>query len=249
MRIRTIKPEFYRSADIADLSIEDRLLFIGVWSYVDDNGVGRDEVDLVVIDLFPKDYFRDPAATLARVATGLASLAEAGLIVRYEVEGRSYLQVTNWGRHQKIDRPNKARYPRSDHESAEIATTLASVATNPSWGTEDQGIRGSEDQLLAHPSGSAKVPDLFPDWWAIWGKKKAKGDAAKAYKAAVPKKISHDDLMAKTRAYWEHVKAISLDTQYVPYPAGWLRAEQWDDDLTADTPQQQGQVFDPRNGW
>lgn len=156
MRIRTIKPEFYRSADIAGLCLEDRLLFIGIWSYVDDNGVGRDEEDLVVTDLFPKDYFKDPAGTLARVATGLARLAAAGLIVRYEVDGRAYLQVTNWGRHQKIDRPNKPRYPRSDADGAEIATTLASVATNPSWGTEDQGIRGTEDQR------KTSVPDAAP---------------------------------------------------------------------------------------
>ena len=157
MRIRTIKPEFYRSADIADLSIEDRLLFIGIWSYVDDNGVGRDEEDLIVTDLFPKDYFKDPAGTLARVATGLARLADAGLIVRYRVDGRSYLQVTNWGRHQKIDRPNKPRYPRSDADGAELATTLASVATNPSWGAEDQGNRGSEDQ-----SSSSETADAAP---------------------------------------------------------------------------------------
>ena len=90
---------------------------------------------------------------------------------------------------------------------------------------------------------SAREPSRFPDWWAIWGKKKAKGDAEKAYKAAL-KKISHDDLMAKTRAYWDHVKASGTDLQYVPYPATWLRAEQWDDDLT-DTPGQQGAVFDP----
>ena len=78
---------------------------------------------------------------------------------------------------------------------------------------------------------SAREPSRFPDWWAIWGKKKAKGDAEKAYKAAL-KKISHDDLMAKTQTYWDHVKASGTDLQYVPYPATWLRAEQWDDDLT-----------------
>ena len=50
--------------------------------------------------------------------------------------------------------------------------------------------------------------------------------------------------MAKTRAYWDHVKASGTDLQYVPYPATWLRAEQWDDDLT-DTPGQQVAVFDP----
>src|SRR5690606_9427368 len=95
--------------------------------------------------------------TLARVATGLARLADAGLIVRYRVDGRSYLQVTNWGRHQKIDRPNKPRYPRSDADGAELATTLASVATNPSWGAEDQGNRGSEDQ-----SSSSETADADP---------------------------------------------------------------------------------------
>ena len=50
--------------------------------------------------------------------------------------------------------------------------------------------------------------------------------------------------MAKTRAYWDHVKASGTDLQYVPYPATWLRGEQWDDDLT-DAPTQQGAVFDP----
>jgi len=38
MRIRTIKPEFWRSSDIAALSIEDRLPFIGPWAHVAANG-------------------------------------------------------------------------------------------------------------------------------------------------------------------------------------------------------------------
>ena len=91
----------------------------------------------------------------------------------------------------------------------------------------------------------AREPNRFPDWWAIWGKKKAKGDAEKAYKAAL-KKISHDDLMAKTRAYWDHVKASGTDLQYVPYPATWLRAEQWDDDLT---PNAQSGGRPPQQEW
>ena len=91
---------------------------------------------------------------------------------------------------------------------------------------------------------SAREPSRFPDWWAIWGKKKAKGDAEKAYKAAL-KKISHDDLMAKTRAYWDHVKASGTDLQYVPYPATWLRAEQWDDDLGPS----QAPRLDPLKDW
>ena len=44
MRIRTVKPEFWRSEDVSRLPVADRLLFIGLWSYVDDNGVGVDRV-------------------------------------------------------------------------------------------------------------------------------------------------------------------------------------------------------------
>ena len=104
--------------------------------------------------------------------------------------------------------------------------------------------RDRDRDTNAHRSASASAPDLFPDWWAIWEKKKAKGDAAKAYKAAL-KKISHDDLMAKTRAYWDHVKASGTDLQYVPYPATWLRAEQWDDDLGPS----QAPRLDPLKDW
>ncbi len=35
VRIRSIKPEFWRSDDIDALSVFERLLFIGLWSYVD----------------------------------------------------------------------------------------------------------------------------------------------------------------------------------------------------------------------
>src|SRR3954470_12573547 len=53
MRIRSIRPEFWSSEDIAALPWDVRLVFIGLWSYVDDNGVGRDNEKLIVADLFP----------------------------------------------------------------------------------------------------------------------------------------------------------------------------------------------------
>ena len=161
MRIRSIKPEFWRSEDISRLSIEDRLLFIGLWSYVDDNGVGQDRESLVAADLFADDLSRDPRDTLARVSGGLERLSEAGRIVRYTVDGRAYLAVTNWERHQRIDKPNKPRYPLPTSENAVVNDTLAT----PSRDTRDtlatpsrleQGNRGTEEQginTLGHPAG------------------------------------------------------------------------------------------------
>jgi len=126
--------------------------------------------------------------------------------------------------------------------------------TDPSTGPTlvSERDRDRDRDILLIPDGtSVSEPPRknFTEWWGIWQKKVSKGDAQKAYDAAVPKKISHDDLMSKTRAYWDHVKAAGTDMQYVPYPGKWLRAEKWDDDLTADAPAQPA-VWDPRkDGW
>ena len=118
MRIRTIKPEFWRSDDIAALSIEDRLLFIGLWSYVDDNGVGRDEPQLIQCDLYPLDTFTEGSL---RTHGGLMRLSQQGLITRYkDPTGHKYIQVNNWDKHQKINRPSKPRFPRYNAENCTL---------------------------------------------------------------------------------------------------------------------------------
>ncbi|WP_279063686.1 hypothetical protein [Dermabacter hominis] len=164
MRIRSIKPEFWRSPDVSNLSIEDRLLYIGLWSYVDDNGVGQDRESVICADLFADDLSRDPRETLARITRGLASLADNGRIVRYTVENRDYLYVTNWDKHQRIDRPNKPRYPLPTSENAEVRDTLATPSRvshdTLATGTGEQGNRGTGEQGTEKPSvSSSEVAD------------------------------------------------------------------------------------------
>jgi hypothetical protein len=166
MRIRSIKPEFWRSGDITSLPVEDRLLFIGLWSYVDDNGVGRDDEALILADLFPHDWLEDPRETLARVSRGLQNLFDRGLVTRYSVDGRRFLYVTGWEQHQRIDHPNKARYPGPDQAYREPRDTLATSSRKPretlAPGTGEQGNRGTESSSPIGTSRSAAA-DEDPD--------------------------------------------------------------------------------------
>ena len=118
MRIRSIKPEFWRSDDISCLDIEDRFLFIGLWSYVDDNGVGKDKLSSICADLFAADMMHNTSETVARVSRGLQHLSDAGRIARYTVDGSNFLCITNWAKHQKIDRPNVPRLPPPPAETS-----------------------------------------------------------------------------------------------------------------------------------
>lgn len=155
MRIRTIKPDFWRSDDIAALSIEDRLLFIGLWSYVDDNGVGRDEPQLIQCDLFPLDPLTEGSV---RVHGGLKRLSEQGLITRFEgPDGRRYLQIDSWDRHQRINRPSRPRFPRYDNETCTLSEGSLSPHDGLAEGSSPEQGTGNREQGVSNtpfsPSG------------------------------------------------------------------------------------------------
>ena len=149
MRIRTIKPEFWRSEDIAALSIEDRLLFIGLWSYVEDNGVGRDEPQLIQCDLYPLDAFTEASL---RTHGGLMRLSQQGLITRFEgPDGRKYLQINSWDKHQKINRPSKPRFPQYNAENCTLTEgSLSPHCTLTEGSLPEQGTGNREQGTGKH---------------------------------------------------------------------------------------------------
>ena len=168
MRIRSIKPEFWRSQDIENLSRDVRLLFIGLWSYVDDNGVGVDDFRQIAADLFA--LADDPTEARNYVRDGLATLSRALLITRYEVDGRPFLFITGWDRHQRIDRPAKPRHPRPNVDGAvvtsenpdsrdTVATPSRDMPAKGASGTGEQGNRGTE-RTPAPPAEDAATGEV-----------------------------------------------------------------------------------------
>ena len=113
-RIRTIKPSFFTSTTVAELPIEVRLTFIGLWTHVDDEGRAVDDPRLVKAAIWPLDDRRNATA----IEKDLAILAKRGLIERYTHDGHRYLRVRTWKEHQRINRPQESRLPRSPEEQA-----------------------------------------------------------------------------------------------------------------------------------
>ncbi|MBS4102748.1 hypothetical protein [Tsukamurella paurometabola] len=163
MRIRSIKPDFWRSDDIAALAIPDRLLFIGLWSYVDDNGVGRDRPVHITADLFAEDLSRDSRETLARITDGLANLERAGLIERYQVDGEAYLHVRTWKLHQRVDRPGRSRYPLPGAPNLEfLATPSRESREGVAPGGGEEGSRGAGDEGGGEEGSADAAPTPTP---------------------------------------------------------------------------------------
>lgn len=115
-RIRSIKPDFWTSENLATCPKETRLTFIGIWGYVDDNGVGIFNEMLLVASIYPLD---DPIESLADIRRDVATLVDRGLIQTYQQRGKRYIAVTNWSEHQKPSHPRAPRYPRPEDSGCE----------------------------------------------------------------------------------------------------------------------------------
>ena len=173
MRIRSTKPEFWKSRRIASVDWDARLVLKGLESYVDDNGVGVDDIELIVTDVFPRDMFANPRETVARVSEAIRSLHSAGLVHRYEANGDHLLYISFWEEVQRIDKPGKGRNPRPDgtfdYKESEIRESVASPPETLAPGTGEQGNRGTGEQGNSARSarGARKAPaKRLPEDWA-----------------------------------------------------------------------------------
>ena len=157
MRIRSTKPEFWRSERIANVSWDARLVLKGLESYVDDNGVGKDDLALIVADVFPRDLSRNPTGTLQKVSEAISELENGGLLWRYEVEGTNLLYVAFWESVQRIEKPTRGRFRRPDgtfnYRDSEIREPFPDHSRNTPGtlrpGTGEQGNRGTDKPLLS----------------------------------------------------------------------------------------------------
>lgn len=169
-RIRTIKPEFPQSESIGRLSRDARLLFIQIWTLADDEGRARASSRGLASALYP---FDDDVRDL--IDGWLCELQRERLITRYEVEGSTYLEVNNWRKHQKIDRPSKSRLPGFDEASRvfDERSTITRGASDADLGprtvdlvprTKDQG----PDVEQAQPAPSNQNPEPEEPLGANW---------------------------------------------------------------------------------
>ncbi|WP_198544908.1 MULTISPECIES: hypothetical protein [unclassified Streptomyces] len=143
-RIRTIKPDFFTSLTIADLTPEQRLTFIGLWTHCDDEGRCVDDPRLIKAAVWPLDDRNS-----VDVEIDLKALSESSLILRYTVNRKRYLAITNWFEHQRINRPTASKLPAFE-DGNPTPPSPPPIRDSPDSRSAHGGR--SEDSNASHPT-------------------------------------------------------------------------------------------------
>lgn len=148
-RIRTLKPELPQSESMGRISREARLLFISLFTLADDAGRLRGSSRMLASLLYPYD---DDAPGL--IDTWMVELEGEACVRRYKCEGDTFLEICNWLKHQKIDKPSPSKLPPFAEDSRIVANVREESPLDQGSRIKDQG----RDHDHSSASGSDEPP-------------------------------------------------------------------------------------------
>ncbi len=86
----------------------------------------------------------------------------------------------------------------------------------------------------------------FEAFYAVYPKKRSKGDAEKAWKALKPDSSLVSKIILAVIEWQASPEWQKDDGKYIPYPASWLRAKGWEDEMQSKVEKRRAEVEERR---
>jgi hypothetical protein len=236
---RILKESICYSENIERLTVFQEVFFYRLIVNCDDYGRMDARPKVLASKLFPLRDIR-----LNQISDALRALTSAELVVLYEEDGRPFLQMKTWDRHQSI-RAKKSKYPAPESNCMQLnADEIICKHMNADACKCSRNPIQSESNPNPNPNTNpnpnpntnptrAREGGMFDSFWEAYPRHEAKQDARKAFDKLNP----DDDLLQKMLKAIETWKKSDQWTenggQFIPYPATWLNGKRWEDDPPA----------------
>ncbi len=214
MRSRNIKPGFFKNERLADLPLECRLLFIGLWLLADRKGRLEDRPKRIKAELFPYDN--------RNVDKLLDKLYQAEFIVRYIVDDQAYISIPKFHLHQN---PHKNERPSEIPAPDDFATLREQHSTNRA-----DSLLLIPDSLSPDSLQKREAAERFDEFWQTYPKKVAKDRARESWAKAIDK-VPAQTIVKAIKKLAPVLIANASEPRYIPMPSTWLNQERWTDEV------------------
>lgn len=215
--------DIWKSKQVSGLSIQARLLYIGLITLGDDDGRLNGDAALLRSQIFP----RDEKVSIADVSKWLEEIVSAGLIVKYTANGDDYLAHPNWTRYQTL-RADRRKDSNIPSPPADVMATIEQPLVNQE-SAKDKVSKEKEGKLNAQ-----QIANAFDAFWKAYPNKTAKKKAEQIYirllkdakdPALLVGEISIGLMRANQSPQWKKDGG-----QFIPHPSTWLNQERWNDE-------------------
>ena len=214
---RILKESICASENIDGLSAFQETFFYRLIVCCDDYGRMDARPTILASRLYP---LRREIKT-AQIIGALNALASADLITLYEVNGKPYLQMNTWERHQTI-RAKKPKYPgieegvqASENICMQMQADECKCSRNP---IQYESESNPNTNIRAH------ADEAFESFYDRYPRHVDKADARKAW--AKLKDSEYDSVIAGLEKWIPYFNGE--EEQFIPHPATWLNKRRWE---------------------
>ena len=227
-RIRTIKPEFFRSRSLARCPLAARMTFAGLWTEADDHGRGVADPRILKGAL----WALDDDVTHLHVSAHLDVLNETGHIHLYESDGETYYEIANWSDHQAAAyRRGEAKYPAPDGYLAPVSHLRMQESADDTQAGAGSG-RELEGKGKTVAADADDCDETFEQFWQQYPRGpagKPGGDGPKKPAAQKWRRLSDAEREACLIAVKHYADDLKRpDAPNAAHATTWLNQERWE---------------------
>ena len=222
---RILKESICTSDEVDKLSAFQETVFYRLIVNCDDYGRMDARPKILASKLFP---LKDIRAN--QMEDALRALSSAELVILYEVDGKPFLQMRTWDRHQQI-RAKKSKYPAPDDgiitHDINCKQMLADDSKCPRNPIQSNPIRNPNTK---------DVQTRFERFWFEYPRKQAKVKAQAEFEKLKPDDELMEKIISSINRYKNTEQWQKDGGQFIPLPATWLHQKRWEDEITESKP-------------
>ena len=242
---RLIKESVCTSENVDQLTAFQETFFYRLIVNCDDYGRMDARPQILASKLYPLKGIR-----MNQITDALRALTSAELITIYQVNGKPFLQMKTWDRHQQI-RAHKSKYPSPDDSNGnqmisddincnQIISDDSKCPRNPIQSNPNPESNPNPNPTRTRARGSSSETEKrFNIFWEAYPRKEDKSAARKAFD-----KLNPDDTLLnamilaiakqKNSSQWQENSG-----QFIPYPSTWISKRRWEDEVKPAAPVKQ----------
>lgn len=195
-----------------------RLLFTWLIPHLDCEGRLHGDPITVKSIVFPRRKI-----SVLKIDKYLNEIAKLGLILRYSVDGNAYLLAPHFEKHQ-------LGLQKSKEAQSQIPPPPPELLQSNSRITPPQVKVKAKAKVKVVPAQQS-TSENFEVFWKAYPKRKSKGHAEKVFAKINPDEQLLATMLATIERAKKSVDWQKDDGQYIPYPATWLNAKGWEDEI------------------